>query len=149
MHSPIGDARQRPSRWPQQIRLLDNLHFANPCLFGLPSSWRRAFTLPTFSAAASLSARVLLARRSWPRRGTVNASTITADIAWTIMAIAEYGNNGHGHGYTIGTAVMARHNDDGDNDGGHNDSRHGDSGNGHRKARQAHHPRRRPKVPGR
>ena len=35
------------------------------------------------------------------------------------MAIADYGNNGDGHGYTIGTAVMARY-----NDGGHNDSRH-------------------------
>ena len=54
---------------------------------------------------------------------------MTADMAWIIMAIAEHGNHGLGHGYTIGTAVMARHNDDGDNDG-----RHGDGGNDHRKA---------------
>lgn len=86
------------------------------------------------AAAASLSALFLLARQSWPRRGTVNASTMTADMAWIIMAIAEHGNYGHGDGYTIGTAVMARHNDDRDNDDGDNDGRHGDGGNDHRKA---------------
>ena len=41
---------------------------------------------------------------------------MTADMTWTIMALAEHGNNGHGHSYTVDPAVMARHND-GDNNG--------------------------------
>jgi hypothetical protein len=43
-----------------------------------------------------------------------------ADIAETVMAMAEHGNNGHTHGYTFSTVFTARHNNDGRNGGRHN-----------------------------
>lgn len=39
-----------------------------------------------------------------------------ADVVETISAMAEAGNNGHTCGYIIGTAFVAKHNDDGHDD---------------------------------
>ena len=82
-----------------------------------------------------------------------DADTMTADMAETVMIMAEHGNNGHAYGYTIGTGVhgkaqrrwaqrrrerpprgITRHNEGGHNDGEHHDGEHDDGGNGHRKA---------------
>ena len=46
------------------------------------------------------------------------------DMAKTVIAMAEHGNNGNTHGYTISTT---RHNDDNDDDG-HYDDGHNDDG---------------------